>query len=72
MSEWSVHMGCQSDRQTITIDWFDHNNIRRSDTVEIVILPQDKPRTLTVRVNNRMVWKKDDRDETYVLCEARK
>jgi hypothetical protein len=51
MSELTIHTGGVDSLTTIHVAWFNHNNVRQMTDVEIRIQPQDKPRTLEVRVN---------------------
>lgn len=53
--EITVHTGCQGEYNTIHVDWFDHNNITQKTDVELIILTQDKPRTLAIRINGVVV-----------------
>lgn len=71
MNNLTVDLGCQGDSQTVTIHWFDHNNIHYMEVLEINVLDQDKPRTLTVTINERCVWRKNDRGETYAPSSDR-
>jgi hypothetical protein len=52
MSEWTLHTGLDGSEQTIHIDWFNENNVHRTDTLCIRILPRDKPRTLVIELND--------------------
>lgn len=52
MSEITIHTGSQGTYNTIHIDWFDHNNVKQKTTIEVNVMPQDKPRTLEVLINN--------------------
>ncbi len=52
MAEITIHTGCQGDRNLIHVAWFDENNVRQVTEVEVNILPQDKPRTLEIKVNS--------------------
>lgn len=52
-AELTISMGMVGDECVIHVDWFDHNNVRHSDTVCISILDQDKPRTLQITVNGK-------------------
>jgi hypothetical protein len=52
----SLHTGCAGEQHTISVDWFDENNISKTTVVEINIQPQDKPRTLEVVVDGRVLY----------------
>jgi hypothetical protein len=39
------------DCNTIYIEWTDHNNVRQNTAMEVNVLPDDKPRTLEIKVN---------------------
>jgi len=54
-SEWTFHTGGQGQTDSIHIDWSDHNNVRQRTELQIVIRPQDKPRTLEIWVNGVVV-----------------
>ena len=51
MTELTIHTGCMDAQTIIHVDWFDHNNIPQRTEIEIRIQPQDKPRTLELRLN---------------------
>lgn len=51
MCELTLHTGIMGENTTIHIDWFDHNNIRQATKLDIRMQPQDKPRTLALRLN---------------------
>lgn len=57
MSELTIHTGPQGDWNTINVDWFDANNIKQKDRIDLVVLERDKPRTLSIRVNGVEVAK---------------
>ncbi len=57
MSEITIHTGCAGDKNTIRIEWFDHNNVSHITTIQADIDVQDKPRTLLLSVNGVMVGK---------------
>lgn len=59
MSEITLHTGCAGDVDVIYVDWFDQDNRSQKDKIEILIEPVDKPRTLTPRVNGRVVFSKN-------------
>lgn len=56
MSHWTLHTGAQYDEHTITISWFDHNNVGHEAVLTIAIAPQDKPRTLIISVDGRELF----------------
>lgn len=58
-SEITLHTGCAGSSFTIHVDWFDHNNIRRTDHVQIRIADRDKPRTLQVLINGMIVAQRE-------------
>jgi hypothetical protein len=51
----TIHTGCAGDRDTINVDWFDHDNVKHAAKVELVMLERDKPRTLQIRVDGVIV-----------------
>lgn len=53
--ELTLHTGFMDERTIIHVDWYDHNNVRQKSEVEIRIQPQDKPRTLEIRVNGAVL-----------------
>lgn len=59
MSEITLHTGCTGSSFLIHIDWFDHNNVKHKDSVELRIKNQDKPRILQVLVNDMIVAQKE-------------
>lgn len=50
--EITIHTGAANSYNTIHIDWFDHNNVKQETTIEVNVLPQDRPRTLEIKVND--------------------
>ena len=55
MSDITLHTGSMGDWNTIKIDWFDENNVRQTDQIDVIIEMRDKPRVLSIRVNGRAV-----------------
>lgn len=52
MTEITLHTGEMGSCFTINLDWSDHNNIKRSDRLEIRVRNLDKPRTLRILLND--------------------
>lgn len=50
-TELTLHTGAQGHHDLIHLQWFDQNNVPQHTLVEFVILEQDKPRTLEIRVD---------------------
>ena len=50
--EITIHTGGQGEFNRIHVDWFDHNNVRQTTTVDINVQQQDKPRTLEIVIND--------------------
>lgn len=63
----TLRTGCQSDDQTINVDWFDHNGVQHRTVVVVGIHSNDKPRTLYVNVDGVTVHE----DAAGRLSEAR-
>jgi hypothetical protein len=53
--EITLHTGLQSDRNTVHIDWHDHNNVKHLDKLEINVLSMDKPRTIEIKLNRVVI-----------------
>jgi hypothetical protein len=53
--EISVHTGCQGAHNIININWFDENNVKVNDVLEIYVKDQDKPREIELIVNNVVI-----------------
>lgn len=51
MSELTIHTGNQGDHIAIHVDWFDENNVHYRETISIVVLDRDKPRTMDFYLN---------------------
>lgn len=49
--ELTIHTGGSGDWTTIHLDWFDENNVRYKDRLDIIIREQDKPRVLEIHLN---------------------
>lgn len=50
--ELTLHTGLAGEGTTIHIDWFDENNMQFTDTLEISVRNQDKPRVIDIYINN--------------------
>jgi len=50
--EITIHTGFMGSQTLIHIDWFDHNNVKRDDKLELKIMDKDKPRTLEIILND--------------------
>lgn len=61
----TIHTGFMGSEDLVEVDWFDHDNITYKDRIEIKVEPYDKPRTLTVSINGRIVWQRSNRGEIY-------
>lgn len=48
-------LGSCGDSRYIGVRWLDHNNIRYRETIQVEICDRDKPRTLRIFVNGRLV-----------------
>jgi hypothetical protein len=59
--ELTLHTGFMGDGATIYIDWSDQNNKRLTDTLEISVREQDKPRVIDIYVNGVKVAELDSR-----------
>lgn len=55
MNEFTVHTGGMGSFMRLWLDWHDHNNVKRTDRLEIKILNQDKPRTLRITLNGNTI-----------------
>ena len=62
MDEITIHTGLAGERMTINIDWFNHNNNKRLDVLELMVGQNDKPRTLIVRLNGVEIGKIENTD----------
>lgn len=58
-SELTLHTGMMGDETRIHVSWFDHNNCRRMTDIQIIIEPFDKPRTLTILIDKKVVWQEE-------------
>ena len=65
MSELTIHTGAQGDETRINVDWFDHNMIHHQFTLQIRVLPQDKPRKIVVMVDSEIVASSDIDDSKW-------
>lgn len=68
----TVHMGPTDDRTLVTIEWFDHDvadgddepapglriRVRHRELIRVQVEPTDHPRTLSIRVNDKVVWQR--------------
>ncbi len=53
--ELAIKTGCINDSTTINIEWFDHNNVRQTNTLEIHVLNRDKPRAIEILIDNNFL-----------------
>lgn len=65
MAEITLHTGLAGDRDKLNIDWFDHNNVQHKDVVDVIMEPYDKPRTLTIVINGKVVYQTDGHQQTF-------
>ena len=53
--ELTLHTGIMGEKTMIHVQWHDHNFVLQKADVEMRIQPQDKPRTLEIRVNGAVL-----------------
>ena len=58
-----LRTGYPGEIDTITIEWFDHNNVRKIVPLAISVLPQDKPRVLEISVAGEVIWSSKGKDD---------
>lgn len=61
----TIHTGFMGSQDVVDVDWHDHDNILYNDRIEIRIEPFDKPRTLSVTINGRLVFQQNNKGEVY-------
>lgn len=67
MSEITLHTGFMGSRDSVRVEWFDENNVRRRLPIEIVIEDRDKPRTLVILVDGRVAKCISSHDIAHVV-----
>lgn len=55
MTHLKIYTGLQGEENLIEIDWFDHNGEHHTTTIQVNVLPQDKPRVLDILINGRLI-----------------
>lgn len=58
MAHLTIQSGSQGQEHTLVVDWFDHNNVRYKTEIVMRIEDQDKPRTLSVLIDNKLVFQR--------------
>ena len=66
----SVHVkigagGFMEPPDKITIESTDRNNLRYEDEIVIATEPYDKPRTITIMINGKVVWQRQSEKQTF-------
>lgn len=65
MIEVIIHTGFVGDITPIKVSWYDHDNIRYEDTVVVPMEPEDKPRTLTITIGGKVVYRRNNHGKIY-------
>jgi hypothetical protein len=58
-TQLTVHTGFIGDFTQIDVDWYDHDNVRMKDRVDILVEETDKPRTLNILINGNTVFRRE-------------
>jgi uncharacterized protein YifN (PemK superfamily) len=65
MSEITIHTGFMGDQNRINIVWYDHNNVQHTTHIQADIQPEDKPRTLVISIDGKVVYQQNNRGTVY-------
>jgi hypothetical protein len=61
-TELTIHTGFAGSETTIHVDWFDENNVKIHNTIDLVVLDQDKPRTIVILLDGVQIAVLSSRD----------
>jgi len=53
--EITIHTGFMGDINIIHVSWYNENGVRQATDIELNIQPQDKPRTLELKINGVII-----------------
>lgn len=56
MSEITLHIGEPDSYHTINLDCLQHDGTRKTTSIEIHVLPQDRPRLFEIRIDGGLIY----------------